>query len=205
LCGPNSSAVQRTTPGGRLTLRERHSEDVTIRAATAHDAPAIARVHVETWRSAYQGIVSDTYLARLSPAERADQWRDFLSDSTGLRFLLAAHDERDELIGFAAAGPECSDAPNYLGELYALYVLPSHQRRGFGHQLVQAVGRRLVAAGTNSLLLWVLEANTPAREFYEGLGGIVVRGQLIDIGGVPFTEVAYGWSDLQVLRNAAGM
>jgi len=171
----------------------------------ADDAPAIARVHVETWRSAYRGIVPDAYLARLSLAERANQWRDFLADSTGMRFVLVAHDKVDELIGFAAAGPERSGDPNYLGELYALYVLPSHHRCGFGHRLVQAVAGRLAAAGTRSMLLWVLEANTLAREFYEALGGTVVRGQRIDVGGVPFTEVAYGWSDLQALLNAAGL
>lgn len=149
------------------------------------DAPAIARVHVETWRSAYRGIVSDTYLASLSPAERASQWCDFLADSAGTRFLLVAADDKvDELIGFAAAGPERSGDPNYLGELYALYVLPSHQRRGFGHRLVRAGAGRLAAAGTRSMLLWVLDANTPAREFYEALGGTVVRGQRIAISEV---------------------
>lgn len=124
---------------------------------------------------------------------------------TGTHFLLVAHDEVDELVGFAAAGPERSGDLNYLGELYALYVLPSHHRRGFGHRLVRAVAGRLTAAGTRSMLLWVLEANTPAREFYEALGGTVVRGRHIDIGGVPLTEVAYTWSDLQVLLNAVGL
>lgn len=176
-----------------------------IRVAVPDDAPAIGRVHVETWRSAYRGIVPDTYLAGLAPAERASQWRDFLADSTGTRFLLLAHGKIDELIGFAAAGPERSGDPTYQGELYALYVLPSHHRRGFGHRLVRAVAGRLAAAGTRSMLLWVLDANTPARKFYEALGGTVVRGQRIDIGGVPFTEVAYGWSDLQVLLNAVSL
>jgi ribosomal protein S18 acetylase RimI-like enzyme len=83
-------------------------------------------------------------------------------------------------------------------------VLPSHQRRGFGRRLVQAVTVRLTAAGTSSMLLWVLDANARAREFYEALGGTVVREQPIDIGGVTFREVAYGWRDLQQLLDAIG-
>ena len=175
-----------------------------IRAAGPADAHAIARVHVETWRSAYRGVVSEAYLASLSPAERAGQWRGFLADGNSARFVLVAHDEADTLIGFAAAGPERSGDPDYRGELYALYVLPPHQRRGFGHRLVQAVAGRLVAAGTRSMLLWVLDANAQAREFYEALGGIAVREQPIDIAGMTFTEVAYGWPDLQALLNAVG-
>ena len=49
------------------------------------------------------------------------------------------------------------------------------------------------------MLLWVLEANAPARTFYEDLGGRVVREQPIDVGGVTLTEVAYGWPHLNVL------
>jgi hypothetical protein len=48
---------------------------VKIRAAAPADTEAIGRVHVETWRSAYRGLVSDAYLAGLSPAERAVRWR----------------------------------------------------------------------------------------------------------------------------------
>jgi hypothetical protein len=54
------------------------------------------------------------------------------------------------------------------------------------------------------MFLWVLEANAPARRFYETLGGALVRDQPIEIGGVIFTEVAYGWPDLDVLLKAAG-
>jgi GNAT superfamily N-acetyltransferase len=94
--------------------------------------PAIGRVVVETWRSAYRGIVPGAYLGGLSPAERGNEWREFLADQGGARFVLVAHAESDDLIGFAAGGPERSGHPEYRGELYAIYVLPSHQARGFG-------------------------------------------------------------------------
>jgi hypothetical protein len=45
------------------------------------------------------------------------------------------------------------------------------------------------------------EANSPARAFYEALGGIAVRRQPIDIGGATLTEVAYGWPDLAPLLS----
>lgn len=36
------------------------------RKAALEDAPGIANVHVDSWRSTYKGIVPDTYLASLS-------------------------------------------------------------------------------------------------------------------------------------------
>ncbi len=168
-----------------------------IRAAVPDDAPAIARVHVETWRAAYRGVVPDAHLAGLSVTERAAGWHSFLGDATGRRFACVARDDADGLIGFAAGGPERSGDGRYRGELYALYVLPSEQRRGVGRGLVRAVANRLVAADTRSMLLWVLEANPRARAFYEALGGSVVRRQPIEIGGATFIEVAYGWPDLE--------
>ena len=84
-----------------------------IRAAAPADSEAIGRVHVETWRSAYRGLVSDAYLAGLSPAERAARWRTFLADRDPARVLLVAEDDVDAVIGFAAAGPERSGDPKY--------------------------------------------------------------------------------------------
>ena len=170
-----------------------------IRAAAPADTEAIGRVHVETWRSAYRGLVSDAYLAGLSPAERAARWRTFLAERDPARVLLVAEDDVDGVVGFAAAGPERSGDPTYRGEIYAIYVTPSHQRRACGRELMWAATRRLAAVGFPSMLLWVLDANAPARAFYERLGGVVLRRQPIEIGGAQLTEVAYGWSDLTVL------
>ena len=103
------------------------------------------------------------------------------------------------MVGFAAAGPERSGDPNYRGEIYAIYVSPSHQRRGCGRELMTAATRRLATAGFASMLLWVLEDNAAARAFYAMLGGVVLRRQPIQVGDAELTEVAYGWSDLAVL------
>ena len=39
---------------------------VHIRVANVPDAAAIAKVHVDSWRTTYTGIVPDEYLAQLS-------------------------------------------------------------------------------------------------------------------------------------------
>jgi GNAT superfamily N-acetyltransferase len=172
---------------------------VSIRLAQPDDAPAIGRVHVETWRAAYRSLVPEAYLASLSAVGRAAEWRELLAHQDHKRFVLAATSERREVVGFAAAGPERAGEPGYDGELYALYLLPAHQGQGLGRALVRDVASRLAAAGMQSMLLWVFEANSAARRFYEKLGGTYLRQQPMTLGGASFDEVAYGWKPLDRL------
>ena len=58
---------------------------------------------------------------------------------------------------------------------------------------------RLVIRGFNSMILWVLEANHPARRFYEAMGGILCGSRQEQIAGACLAEVAYGWTDLNGL------
>jgi hypothetical protein len=51
-----------------------------IRDALQTDAAGIARVHVNSWRSTYRGIVPDQFLDSLSLERREQYWHDLLSD-----------------------------------------------------------------------------------------------------------------------------
>ena len=62
-----------------------------IRRAVAADAVAIARVHVESWRSTYAGIVPEEILASLNLDDRAEMWERMLAAEDGLIFV--AEDE----------------------------------------------------------------------------------------------------------------
>ncbi|MFO7957995.1 MAG: GNAT family N-acetyltransferase [Candidatus Brocadiia bacterium] len=177
---------------GSQSLRE-----TTIRAAAPGDAECIARVHIDTWRSAYQGILPDEYLTDLSYEKSAAMWSADLSkeDSSSVTYVAEA---ADSVVGFAGGGPEREGYPAFAGELYGIYVLQSHQRRGIGRRLVGAVGSDLVRRGFHSALVWVLEQN-PCKAFYEALGGKRVGRKEAEIGGVCVGEVAYGWTCLSEL------
>lgn len=174
---------------------------VKVRLAQPDDAPAIGRVHVESWRAAYCQVLPEAYLASLSAVGRAAEWRDVLARQDRQRFVLAAESERGEVVGFAAAGPERAGEPGYDSELYALYLLPAYQGQGLGRALVREAAVRLDAAGMQAMLLWVFEANAAARRFYEKLGGVYLRQQPMTLGGASFDEVAYGWKPLRSLLS----
>ena len=171
-----------------------------IRKAGVADATAIAKVHVDTWRSSYRGVVPDSILDGLSYGDREARWRERLSGrSRG--FLVAEDDAGDagDVVGFAWSGPQRSGVPEYAGEIYALYVLPDRQRQGVGRLLTAAVAGELVERGMRSMLVWAL-ADNPYRRFYELLGGWLLDKQaLYSSNGVELPEVVYGWADLGVL------
>ena len=163
-----------------------------IRKARAKDVPAIARVHVGVWQSAYAGIVDSDFLDSLSYEERERMWVNVFSASARKVCLLVAETADGTLAGFAARGPERSGDEIYPGEIYAIYLLEKCQRQGLGTMLLKALVKELAHKSLTPFLVWVLRANSACR-FYEGLGGKYVREQEIEIGKRRLVEVAYGW------------
>lgn len=138
---------------------------VTVRRAVLEDAEAIARVHVDTWRTAYAGLLPAAVLAGLDVRERAETWRGLLT-----RWPEATHvaDSGGEVVGFASAGPARGE--DGAGELYAIYVLPGHWGTGAGRSLLEAAESALRMAGFPEAILWALAGNERAERFYRAAG-----------------------------------
>jgi len=168
-----------------------------IRAAVTDDAPAIARVHVASWRSTYRDMLPADFLDSLTEASYADRWRRLLGDGSNRVYVV---EDDGVLVGFASGGRERAGETGYTGELYAIYVLDGFQRRGYGRELVRAVVAGLQEIGLDNMIIWVLRDNLTARHFYEQLGGVYVRSQPITIGSAILEEVSYGWPRLDAVR-----
>jgi len=176
------------------------AREQVVRPARLDDVEAIARVHVDTWRTAYAGIVPDERLANLDYSRSAENWRRILALGSKTQ-LFVAEDECDQVVGFACGGPLRQPRPGFDGELYAIYVLEAHQRKGHGRALVAAVAEDLRSRGFESLVIWVLRDN-PSRGFYEALRGQVVAEADPEIGGARLAEVGYGWQEWSELKTA---
>lgn len=187
-------------------MRMKAGPGFVIRAATAGDVRAMGEVHVASWRETYAGVMPDPVLAGLSVERRTEWWRNILTrpeDFAGTSVFLA---ERDgELIGFSSCGeqrsPELSGR-GFTGEITAIYVLRAAQRKGAGSVLMAAVAQALLDRGHQAAGLWLLRKNTPARRFYERLGGQPVGQREADESGTTLVEIAYGWRDLNRLLSS---
>jgi L-amino acid N-acyltransferase YncA len=176
-------------------------QPITIRAATPADAPAIGRVHAESWRETYRGVLPDRLLQSLSALIRAAMRQGALEGEPPV-VLFVAERPSGELVGFAGGGRCRAPSLPHEAEVYAIYVMRAAQQRGCGRRLMAALGGALHARGFRSACLWVLRENANARGFYERLGGEVVGERTRADGEESFEEVAYGWASLDTLRTA---
>ena len=171
-----------------------------IRPAQTEDALSIARVHVDTWRTTYVGIVPDEHLANLSYERCQAGWVEELSDPEGETHTFVAEAQPGQIVGFACGGPIQDALAGVDGELYNIYVLKSFQGKGYGKRLVTRVARDLSIRGFHALVIWVLKDN-PACRFYERLGGHLAAEKVVEIGGKLLTDVAYVWPDLAAFEK----
>lgn len=167
---------------------------LTIRPATLNDAQAIARIRVQGWRFAYQGLISQDYLDSLSVAEDTERMRGYLSqfpqnsppsrsapvqssDGEKQSFMLAVRD--DAVLGFCrfSAAPDNADRAERAtpggtmnGRLHSLYIDPETLGQGIGHALMSHALSTFAAWGCERATLWVLEGNSRAISFYKRQG-----------------------------------
>lgn len=164
---------------------------IGIAPASLDDAPAIARIHVDAWRAAYEGIIPASLLAGLSVEKREATWRACIAG--GVPRVLVARDPTG-VIGWIAFG-DCRDAgaaPDQ-GEVHAVYLAPSHWGRGVGGLLWQEARRALIRDGFASASLWVLAENHRALRFYRSAGFAVdpLGDRNIERGGRSLRELRY--------------
>lgn len=165
------------------------------RPACVEDAPAIARVHVDTWRTTYEGIVPDEHLANLNLDLCREKWVEHLSNRQSGERTYVAEDASGNVVAFVSGGVPHEPLEDCDGEIYNLYVLKPFQSMGIGRVLLAQIAQYLANKGCSSMVLWVLKEN-PACRFYERLGGTPVAEKIIEIGGKPPADVAYLWRDL---------
>ena len=164
---------------------------VTVRRATAADAPVVAQLHVDAWRWAYAGLISDAVLAALEVEPRRQMWERAATSGPGT--LLVAERE-GAVVGFVSCGhSRDDDAGPTTGEISAIYIRRQVQGTGVGAALMRAALAELTSTGCAEATLWVLDTNALGRSFYER-GGWQPDGTVREEpeeGGPPLVELRY--------------
>lgn len=162
---------------------------ILIRAFEEKDIPAMSRIHAESWRTAYRGIVPRAFLDGLSDDFWVPAFRSFLRDGIPRALVLF---KEDEPVGCVCFGPSRDESLQGWGEIVSLYVLPDCEGRGFGTMLLDAALAGLAEDGFDRVYLWVLEKNERARRFYERRGLCATKDVCaVEIEGERLQDVRY--------------
>jgi GNAT superfamily N-acetyltransferase len=149
--------------------------EALVRSPEITDAQQIARTMNDSWRVGYRGLLSDAILDGLDDARGTTRWARWLRhgyENAGRRAeFRVTTDAARQIVGVSGFGAD-RDLPNDAdrGELWLLYVAPSHWGLGYGYALLRDAEEALAATGRRNLALWVLEGNDRARRFYERAG-----------------------------------
>jgi GNAT superfamily N-acetyltransferase len=142
--------------------------DVSVRPARAGDAADLARIQVDTWRSAYQGILPAAVLSGLAVREVEATWVAAITAPPSPRHRVFVALEQDWRVGFAAAAPDDEDDATFV--LGPILVEPRWGRRGHGSRLLAAITDHARGDALLHGLAWVLEADTASTHFLTSAG-----------------------------------
>ncbi len=159
--------------------------NLVIRLATTDDAIDIAGVHQISREFAYRPILSEELLNAQTLADREKYWKEqtTLASFSDAEIYVAEYSEASDdarIVGFIVLlkhkDPNGFDSGDRVkgkdadGEIDRIYVHPDFVGKGAGKALMCHALQRLKALECKKAFLWVFEANTTAREFYQAMG-----------------------------------
>ena len=163
--------------------------EITIRKAVADDAEALSALFCESWQQAYCGIIPHLHLQRMIRQRTPAWWTRAITKGERTLVLELA----GQIGGYVSFGKNRWPLP-YQGEIYELYMAPTHQGVGLGEYLFEGARHAMDASRMSGLLVWALAENTSACEFYRRRGGRPVAKTKERMGDRALLKLGFAWS-----------
>ncbi|MEP6598860.1 MAG: GNAT family N-acetyltransferase [Actinomycetota bacterium] len=149
--------------------------DVSVRPARPGDVAEIARIQIDTWRTAYTCVLPTPVLDGLSGQAAEQAWQAAVAaPPTASHHVLVAL-EQHCLVGFTALGPADDLEPAAPDRdrtvlIGSLLVEPRWGRRGHGSRLLAAAVDHALEDGMTRAITWVPSSDLALLSFYRGAG-----------------------------------
>lgn len=160
-------------------------------AAESGDLDALRDLHIDSWRRAYRGMVSDSFLARGVESALGARW----AEMPGAHWIVETARADGRLAGFVTVDRQKGPGA-YVDNLH---VADWAQGRRLGRILMARAAAILSHEGVARLWLTVIRENTQARRFYRGIGGIEGAEQSASLFGEPIVSLPVEWTDMAAL------
>ena len=171
---------------------------MNIRHATMQDTAGIAKVHVDSWRTTYRGIIPQSYLDKLSYEQRTGLWEKNISDVNNVIFV--AENSDNEIIGFVVGATRETNLEPNASDLTAIYLLEQWHGKGIGKQLIKAIMQSFKKDGYQKIYVDVLADNN-TRNFYKYYGAEYVKTVQLNFDGTMIDEEIYVWNNIDEVVN----
>ncbi len=165
-----------------------------IREANIYDSKVIAEIIVETWRSAYIGIIDQKYANTLDVQRFIQIITDNIQQNKEAIFV---YEENKIIKGFISG--KLLDDDNYQCEIVGLYVLPIYQQQGIGRLLFQRINKFFIKQNCQKMILWTLKG-AKNNSFYAYNGGVIADEKSLKIGKKEYKGVGFSF-DLSSKTN----
>lgn len=141
----------------------------SIRYANLDDSDVLGKIHSESSRAGFKGIIPDHILNDVFSIER--RTKRFVSEISEGSPRTAVIFEAKEPAGLISFG-KCRYGNNDKSwiEIWRVYLAPKFWGSGVAEELIEWVIKEILNEHFTNIELWVLEENMRARNFYEKMG-----------------------------------
>ena len=164
------------------------SVNACVNKGCASDAEALALLFADAWRQAYRGIIPHSHLELIIDRRGPRWWRNAVRSKDAIIKLTVG----EEIAGYASFGSDRARGSE-RGEIYELYISPTHQGLGFGEYLFESCRHELDLLKYRGLVIWALADNTMATDLYWRRGGRPFAEVEDKVGGRRVSKIGFVW------------
>ncbi len=167
-----------------VTLGEKMN--ILIRKAKLSDEKILAYIQTESWKSAFSDIISAEDMEKFTDIAKVEAMYENVLKSGYAEMSILEIDGKPHCIAAwsKARNPQFSDC----AELICIHSLSENCGKGYGSIMMNHILKEIQDSEYDSVILWVFEKNTLARNFYEKHGFKLTDNTQISYGAV---EVMY--------------
>ena len=139
------------------------NNEIIVKEAAYEDLKSIANIQTESWKDAFQNILSPETLKECTVVENCYEiLKRIYSEKTGHLYIAKVNDlPCGELFWY--------NSSNQI-EIVSIHVLPDMKNKKIGSSMLNIAMSDIQKLKYEEIFLWVFEKNESARRFYEKSG-----------------------------------
>lgn len=157
-----------------------------VKKLTILDAESAAKIHIETWRDTYPGLLPQRMIDSMTLERNIPMWKEIIEKDSYHNFGAFSG---NELLGMGTAGKPRLDL-GFDAEIWSMNVPKRNQGIGAGKRIFEVLLQELRLGGAKKIYLTCVDKNFNALAFYQHMGGKQASDLLLRDG---YQELLFSW------------